>query len=452
MNVTTELARFVSNHSFSMIPPHVRALAIHTIIDTLGCCIAGHTEAREECEWITRMVQDLGGVPECSVFTQGFRTSAPLAALANGTMIHSIDFDDTHMGSISHFSASLVPTIFALGERLRADGPSLLEAFVVGFEVGGKVGRQMMPSHYRYWHPTATFGSLASAAAAAKLLHFNDLQTEQVLGLAADQAAGLRYCIDKGDYSKSLHPGFAAMRGVMLSFLVQRGANGPQGILEYPTGFCRAFSEAPQVDRITDALGQPYEICSNSLKAFPTILISHTPIQAVLNIMKAHAIDHMQIERIHLTIASTAKGQGQNYDPQTPLAARLSIPFSVAVAAIDKEVSIGQFTAERLKDPTTRDLMKRIEIQEDASLNERYPETLASAVKLETKAKSALCDEVIYPRGNARNPMTREDVTNKFRALCSVSIPEERCERILQRLLSLEQADSLGELCDLLRG
>jgi 2-methylcitrate dehydratase PrpD len=367
-------------------------------------------------------------------------------------MIHSIDFDDTHMGSISHFSASLVPTIFALAERLRADGPALLEAFVVGFEVGGKVGRQMMPSHYRYWHPTATFGSLAAAAAAAKLLHLNDIQTEQALGLAADQAAGLRYCIDKGDYSKSLHPGFAAMRGVMLSLLVQRGANGPQGILEYPTGFCRAFSEGPRIDRITEALGQPYEIRSNSLKAFPTILISHTPIQAVLNIIKAHAIDYTQIERIHLTIARTAKGQGQNYDPETPLAARLSIPFSVAVAAIDKEISISQFKAERLKDPKTRDLMKRIEIQEDASLNERYPETLACTVRVETKAKGTLVDEVIYPKGNARNPMTRDDVTNKFRTLCAVSITEERCEGILQRLFCLEQADSIGTLCDLLRG
>jgi 2-methylcitrate dehydratase PrpD len=452
MNVTRELAEFVSNHSFSMIPPDVRELAIHTIIDTLGCCIAGHTAAREECEWIAHLVKDLGGTPESSVFMQGYRTSAPLAALANGTMIHSIDFDDTHMGSISHFSASLVPTIFALAERLRADGPALLEAFVVGFEVGGKVGRQMMPSHYRYWHPTATFGSLASAAAAAKLLHLNGLQTEHALGLAADLAAGLRYCIDKGDYSKGLHPGFAAMRGVMLSLLVQKGANGPQGILEYPTGFCRALSEEPRIDRITEGLGQPYEIRSNSLKAFPTILISHTSIQAVLNIMKAHAIDYTQIERIHLTIARTAKGQGQNYDPETSLAARLSIPFTVALAAIDKEVSISQFTAERLKDPKIRDLMKRIEIQEDPTLNERYPETLASTVRVETKKKGTLVNEVIYPRGNPKNPMTKEDVTNKFRGLCAVSITEERCEGILQRLLSLEQTDSVGELCDLMRG
>ena len=142
MGVTNQLAQFVVSQSFSKVPDHARALTIHTIIDTLGCCIAGHTEAKEECEWIVELVKELGGKPESSVFLNGFRTSAPLAALANGTMIHSVDFDDTHMGSISHFSASLVPTIFSLGERLQADGPSLIEAFIVGFEVGARVGRE----------------------------------------------------------------------------------------------------------------------------------------------------------------------------------------------------------------------------------------------------------------------------------------------------------------------
>ena len=146
-------------------------------------------------------------------------------------------------------------TVFALGERLKVDGSSLINAFVVGFEVGARVGRSMMPSHYRYWHPTSTFGSLASAAAACKLLNLDAAQTEQILGLAADEAAGLRYCIDKGDFSKSLHPGFAAMRGIMLALLGQKGATGPKGLLEYSTGFCRAFSEDPKIEKITEGLG-----------------------------------------------------------------------------------------------------------------------------------------------------------------------------------------------------
>jgi 2-methylcitrate dehydratase PrpD len=452
MQVTGRLAHFVVNHSYSDISPDIRELAKLTIIDTLGCCIAGFSEAREECEWIVDLVKELGGKPDASVFMNGFRTSAPFAALANGTMIHSIDFDDTHMGSISHFSASLVPSVFSLAEKLQTDGPALLEAFVVGFEVGGSVGRQMMPSHYRFWHPTSTFGSLASAAAASKLLGLDALQTEYALGLTADQAGGLRYGIDKGDFSKSLHPGYAAMQGVMLTLLVLKGANGPKGILEYPTGFCRALSEEPNIEKIVDGLGKPYEITANSLKAYPTILISHSSIQAILAMMNEHDIKSSDIVKVRLTISSTAKGQGQNYDPETPLAARLSIPFSVALALIDKEVSLKQFTKERLGDQQIKDMMARIEIEADPALNAKYPGTLASIVVLETKSKGTLNKQVIYPKGNMKNPMTKDDVVAKYRGLCAGVMDKNKSEQILQKLLDLDQTDALQELFDLLRG
>ncbi|MFH0845301.1 MAG: MmgE/PrpD family protein [Pseudomonadota bacterium] len=452
MEITKRLAQFIVNHTYSMIPSEVRELAKHTIIDTVGCCIGGYTEAKEECEWIVDLVKDLGGKPESSVFMNGFLTSPPLAALANGTMIHSIDFDDTHMGAISHFSASLVPTVFSLGEKYRIDGPSLLEAFIVGFDVGARVGRQMMPSHYKYWHPTSTFGSLASAAAASKLMKLDEMQTEYALGLSADLAGGLRYGVDKGDYSKSLHPGFAAMRGVMLTLLVSKGADGPKGILEYPTGFCYAFSEDPRIEKIGAGLGESYEITSNGLKAYPSILISHASIQAVLELIKEHNIRSSEIVRISLTISHTAKGQGQNYDPETPLAARLSIPFCVALAALDGEVSISKFTKERLHDTQLREMMKKIEIQSDPSLNTRYPETLASIVELETRERGLFRTEVIYPKGNIKNPMSRDDVIKKFKTLCSASIPEKRSEEILKMLFELDQLDSIQGLADLLRG
>jgi 2-methylcitrate dehydratase PrpD len=452
MGVTSQLAEYVVGHSFSDIPEEVRALAINTIVDTIGCCIGGYAEAREECEWIVDVVGEMGGTPESSVFLGGFKTSAPLAALANGAMIHSVDFDDTHMGSISHFSASLVPTVFALAEKLQLNGPRLLEGFVVGFEVGARVGRRMMPSHYRYWHPTATFGSLACAAAAAKLLDLDARQTEYAVGLAADMAGGLRYCIDKGDFSKNLHPGFAAMRGVMFALLVKKGANGPRGLLEYPTGFCRAMSEDPKIEEIVQDLGGSYELTSNSLKAYPTILISHSSIEAVLALLRENPIEPHEIKKIVLRISRTAKGQGQNYHPDTPLAARLSIPFCVAMAALDREVSLTRFTRARLDDPGIKKMMARIEILEDASFNEKYPETLASLVKIETEGGARLEKEVIYPKGNIRNPMTRDDVAGKFRELCALSLDKPRCEEILQETFNLERAASVRNLADLLRG
>jgi 2-methylcitrate dehydratase PrpD len=242
------------------------------------------------------------------------------------------------------------------------------------------------------------------------------------------------------------------MQGVMLALLVLKGANGPKGILEYPTGFCHALSEEPDIEKIVEGLGKPYEITANSLKAYPTILISHSSIQAILAMIEEHDIETSQIVKVRLTVSSTAKGQGQNYDPETPLAARLSIPFSVALALIDKEVSLKQFTRERLEDPQIKEMMARIEIEEDPSLNAKYPETLASIAVLETKTKGTLKNQVIYPKGNMKNPMTKDDVVAKYRALCAGAMDRNKSEQILQRLLDLDQTDDLQELFDLLRG
>jgi 2-methylcitrate dehydratase PrpD len=451
VNTTAQLAQFVADHRFSSLPRDVVELAEWTITDTLGCCIAGYTVAEKECRWIVDLVKDMGGRAEATVFVDGYRTSAPMAALANGTMIHTVDFDDTHMGAISHFGSSLVPTVFALSERVGADGAGLVEAFVVGFEVGARVGRRMMPSHYKYWHPTATFGSLAAAAAACKLLRFDAAQTERVLGLAADQAAGLRYCVDKGDYSKSLHPGAAAMRGVMLALLVAKGANGPEGIFEYPTGFCQAFSDDPSLEKITEGLGQSYELRSNSLKAYPTILCSHSSIQALREVMKDQEVGESDIERIRLRISATAKGQGMNYDPTTTLAARLSIPYCVSMAVVDRDVALQEFKEERLADPRIRDVMRRVEIQDDPTMNQRYPETLASIAEIETKTKGTIRHEVIYPKGNVKNPLNKEEVAAKFRGLASVTLPQDQSEELLSLLFRLDELSSTKELIRLLR-
>ena len=451
MRTTERLAEFIAGHRYADLPAAVIEQAKYTIADTLGCGIAGYTAAEQECRWIIEFVKDLGGRGEATVFLDGFRTSTPQAALANGTMIHTIDFDDTHMGSISHFGSTLVPTVFALGERLKSDGPSIINAYVIGFEVGARIGRAMMPSHYRYWHPTSTFGSIASAAAACKLLNLDVVMTEQVLGLAADMAAGLRYCIDKGDFSKSLHPGFAAMRGIMLALLGQKGVNGPKGLLEYPTGFCRAFSEDPQMEKITEGLGASYEIAANSLKAFPTILISHSSIQAISDLVGKYSIIPSEIRRIHLRISETAKDQGKNYNPETLLAARLSIPFCIALAALEKKVSLAQFTEEKLKDPEIREFMAKVEIDADRSLNERYPGTLASITEIETVNQGRLRQEVIYPKGNPKNPMGKDEVAQKFRELCSLTLPPEKHEELLGLLFRLEAVSDLDQVVGLLQ-
>ena len=196
------------------------------------------------------------------------------AALANATMVHTVDFDDTHPGSVSHFGASLLATVIAVGERTGASGKDVITAFVAGYEVGARVGNSVNKegrTHYKYWHPTATAGTIGAAAAAAKLMKLDQDGIEQAIGLGVDQAAGFRYCIDKGDFSKSLHPGWSAMRGVMAAQLITIGVSGPKGLLEYESGFCKAMSSSPNLDELTRGLGTEFEIMQDAFKFYPTI-------------------------------------------------------------------------------------------------------------------------------------------------------------------------------------
>jgi 2-methylcitrate dehydratase PrpD len=451
MDRTKRLAEFAAETGYKDLPKEVVEQAKFLILDTLGCAIGGYTLASEEVKWVLELVKNQGctGGPS-TVFCDGFKTTAAYAALANGAMVHTVDFDDTHMGSVAHLGASLVATIFALAEQRKAGGREMIEALVVGFDVGARVGRCAMPSHYKYWHPTATFGGIACAVAAAKLLGADAGQMELAIGHAADEAGGMRYCIEKGDFSKSLHPAFAAMKGVLLASIVKIGATGPRGFLEYPSGFCNAYSTSPNWNALTDGLGTKYEIMADTIKCFPTIQCSHTPIQATLDIMKSNKLKASDIESLHVLETETVPGQGCNYEPASPLAGRLSIPFCIGLAVTEGRVSLEQFTEDKIQDPGIREVMKKITIEADSEFSKTYPDTIIAHVDIKTRGGKTFSQSRFYPKGDPRNRMTPAELQAKFHQLASNTVDEKRMKQIITAIGKLEKTTDISKLIGLL--
>ena len=450
MGATQVLAEYVNKTSFSALPKEVVRKAEGIILDTLGCGIAGYTLASHEFHWILDLVKEMGGNPQSTVFLEGMKTSTPQAALVNGVLIHTVDFDDTHMGSISHLGASVVSSTLAMGEKVGADGPSLIAAIVLAYEVAGRIGRAIMPSHYKYWHPTGTLGTIATAVSSSKLLGLKTEQMEQAISLAADGASGMRYCIDFGDFSKSLHPGLSAWHGIMAAQIIRRGAVGPKGLLEYKSGFCEAYSDEPNLKALTESLGTFYEIANDSLKAFPTILCSHTPIQGTIKLMKGKNLRLEDVDSIHFRLTPTAPGQGMNYSPDSPLAARLSIPYCVAMAAAEGHISMDQFQEAKIMDPKIREFMKKVTVESDPEFNSKYPGTLAAHVEIQTRDGSRLKEESIFPKGHPENPMTDEEIKDKFRRLALVTLDRVQTEEIIEKVYDLENLKRTEGLIDLL--
>jgi len=450
MGTTQILAEFVSHTSYSQLPEEVVQKTKGIILDTLGCGIAGYTLANQEFHWIFDLVKEMGGTPESMVFIEGLKTSAPQAALVNGTLIHTIDFDDTHVGSISHLGAPAISSALAMGEKVGASGPALITAVVLAYEVASRIGKAVMLSHYKYWHPTGTLGTIAAAVGASKILDLRADQMEQAISLGADGASGMRYCIDFGDFSKSLHPGLAAWNGIMAAQIIARGAVGPRGLLEYKSGFCEAYSDEPNMKSLTENLGTFYEIMTDSLKAFPTILISHTPIQAILQIMADKKLRLEDLETIHVRLTPTAPGQGMNYSPENPLAAKLSIPYCVTRAAADGYIAMDQFREDKIADPRIREFMKIVTVEPAPQFLEKYPGTLAAHVEIQTKDGRRLKEESIYPKGHPRNPMTDEEIKEKFRRLAICTLDRVQTEQIIEKVYGLEYSKQTEELIELL--
>jgi 2-methylcitrate dehydratase PrpD len=452
MGLTRELASFTAEKTYQDLPDEVIEQTKLILLDTLGCGLGGYTLAAHEVSWMLKLVKEQGGAGASTVLCDGFKTSPAFAALANGAMIHSVDFDDTHMGSTGHLGSSLLATIFAVGELLNSNGKDMITAFTLGFEVAARVGRCVMPSHYDFWHPTATFGGIAAAVASAKLMGFNADKMELAIGHAADQAGGLRYCIEKGDFSKSLHPSFAAMKGVLVAQLVAIGATGPTGLLEYPSGFCNAYSTAPKFEQLTANLGKNYEIMNDRLKFYPTIQCSQAPIQAALSLAEKNRLNSDNVEQINIRRSAMSEGtqsQGVNYSPETVLAARLSIPFSVSLAICEGRVTIEQFTGEKLSAPKINDVMSKIKVTTDSELDTKYPEAVV-VVDITTKDGKTYSEEVFHPKGDPPNRMTPDEIEDKFRVLASKTFTLEQVAAIISTTRDLEKVKDCSELIRML--
>jgi len=454
MGLTRDLAVFAASTGFGQLPEAVMAKTRAVIMDTFGCAIAGYTIAREELSPLLHLAKSQGGSGLAMIFCDGHQTSVSQAAFANGGIIHTIDFDDTSSTCFGHFGATLLPAVAAIGQERRASGADAIAAFAVGYDVATRVGRTVWPSHYDHWHPTATLGIIAAAVAAGKLLHFDAERMDRVISMAADEAAGMRYCIDHGDFSKLLHPALSAMKGVMAALLVESGAKGPLGLLEYKSGFCATFSEKPDVAAGALELGERFEILNDIIKAYPTINCSQAPIQGMLMLVEQEGFAAADIEKIHLTrmFRYSSKDQGINYAPETLLAARLSIPFCLSLAAHCRRVTLDDFTVENLRAPSINALMHRVEIVMDEELNRKYPGgTAAMILRVKLTDGRELEQFVRYPKGNPNNPLSTAEVETKYRALAARTLPQEKIDKLANLLLRLETLSDVNTLVDATR-
>lgn len=451
MNETRELAEFVSGLRYEDLPPAVVEQACRIIVDTVGCAMSAWAEDPAKSRLAQEAARLYAAEEGASVIgVAGMRAHPAFAALANGILANAADNDDTHKRALIHTGSVVVPPALALAQTERLSGRELILALVAGYEVAVRVGMAVMPTHYRFWHSTATNGTFGAAMTAAKAFALDADATQRTLGLAGTQAAGLNTFFESGDMTKSIHPGKAAFNGILSAQFARLGASSPPAILEHPKGYLNAFSAEPKAEKLVEGLGSTWEILQNGFKYFPSILASHSPIQATLAIVNKHAIDPDQIARITNETYNTVKTHFSNKDVSTVMAARVSVPYCIAVAAVDGALTQAQFARARIDDPLVRRVLENTEVIADAELNTLYPDKFPARVTITLKSGASFQEAVMFPKGDPQDPLSTLELETKFRDNAAAMLSKGRADKLLRAIYALPGARNIDSLVALL--
>src|SRR5579862_8824237 len=318
---TRELVGFLHSLDARNLPPEVLDRARYFLLDYLAVTIRGSRE--DSSHAVQRMLQRIGANGCSTVIGTQIRTIPGLAALANGAAAHGIEQDDTHSGGSIHLGATMYSVALALAETMPATSmENLLAAVVAGFETSARIAMAVQPKeHYALgFHPTPTCGVFGATITAAKLLGLNADQTLAAVGIAGSMAAGSMEFLAEGAWTKRIHPGLAAHNGIEAAMLAAEGFSGPLHILEGRDGFLHGYSRHPVPERLTAGLGESYEILHTAVKPHACCRYMQGSIDAVLALVREHAIEASQVRKIEVAVLEAGWGivaepREQKYNP-----------------------------------------------------------------------------------------------------------------------------------------
>ncbi len=452
--VTRKLAQFVAELSYDDLPDAVIERTKLLILDITGIMI----RARHDAESTPSMIAAIGRLGldagDCSVIGDGRRYAPTAAALANGTLAHSLDFDDTHAAGSLHSSAPIVPAALAAAEMTGASGKDLIAACVAGYEVQIRLALALNPSdHYdRGFHPTATCGVFGAAAAAAKLLGLDVSRVEHAFGLALSQAAGSMQFLADGAWTKRSHVGQAASNGLICATLAAEGFKGPAEAFEGKWGFLAAYAPNPDESKVTAGLGSHWETLRLAVKPYPSCRYSHAAMDGLIALQRAHGFTADDVEEVEIGLPETGykiigKPAAAKVSPTSVVEGQFSMPFCAAVALREGGLAWDDY-ARYIDDSDTAALCKRVETVVDPRAQAAFPANMAAAVRVRTR-DSEYRTFVEVPKGEPDNFMSQAEFKSKFDGLCAPYLDDNRRTRLADALLALEDANSVTAICSL---
>lgn len=435
------MAEFAVGLNFEKLPDKVVFEAKRFLYDSIGCAYGAF---RTKDVGIMRSIcMEMGGKPEATLIGFGEKMPGMNVALVNSLMIRALDFNDIYWKEDPSHPSDLIPTAIAAGEMANASMKDVIVGIVLAYEFEQRLCEFAVPGiRERKWHH-ATLTQFVSPLVAGKLLGLNADQIVNAIGINGSHNYTIG-CPTAGQLTmmKNTVDPMAAASGVLAAMMAKRGYTGTEQVFEGKEGFMQVFGPDWAIDKLVGNLGKDFKILQCSMKAFPTEALTHTHISATLKAVKANDIKYDQIESVTITTIARACDilfDPHKYRPKSRETADHSLPYCIAAAIVDRQVTTSSFSEEKLADKRIWQVIDKIKGEASVEFEKMFPAKQPSKVVIRTTDGREFSEYLEYPKGDPREPMTIEDLDAKFNSLSAGLLSPERQKQVKETIFSCEK-------------
>ncbi len=439
------LSRIISEFAVGLQYEQLPAPVIHEVkrylYDSIGCAYGGyHTR---DVNILRDVYLEMAGMPQATVLGFGDRLPAVNAALINSLMIRALDFNDIYWKEDPSHPSDLIPAALSAGELADVSMKDVITAIVLAYEFEQRLCEFAKPGvRERKWHH-ATLTQFVSPIVAGKVLGLTVDQMVHAIGINGSHNHTIG-CPTAGKLTmmKNTVDPMAVQSGVVAALMAKRGYTGTEAVFEGKEGLMDVYGPAWDESALVGGLGDSWRILQCGMKAFPTEALTHTHITCALKVVTTNGIAAEDIEEVKVTTIARACDilfDPHKYRPESRETADHSLPYCLAAALVDHKITTQSFSEEKLKDPRIWNVIDRIKGEASVEFEAMFPAKQPSRVVVRTKDGREFSEYLEYPKGDPREPMTMEDLENKFNALSAPLLSAERQHALRDRIFSCEE-------------
>lgn len=450
--ITARMARWAAGLEFGHLSDEAVHQAKRFLLDSFGCALGGYLQP--DVRIALEVIEEIGGQGNATVIGSGQKTDAVSASLLNALMIRVMDYNDIYWKQDPSHPSDLIPAALACGERKGGSGRDLIVGIVLGHEFEMRMCEAAFPGiRERGWHH-ATLTAFVSPIVAGKMLGLGWEKIQHAVGISASRHVTLgAVTAGKLTMMKNTVDPMATQSGVLAALLAEKGYTGPEHVLDGKEGLVHCFGPEWKLEILVDRLGESWRITECGMKAYPTEALTHTPISIVLDLVKENDLRPDQIEKVRidsLARAADILADPTKYDPRSKETADHSLPYVIAAAIVDRQVTPAQFTQEKIMNPEIRAQLNKIEVKADPEIEKLFPRLQRARVTIRTVDGRDLTRQADYPGGDPRQPLTDPEVEEKYHSLADPVLTPGGAERAKAAIWSLDKLPSITGLMDLL--